>query len=375
MISFATSWHAKHESGGCDAGQQAVPDDFHRTPQTRIRRIRGSGIGAELIPCFLEFPQRCVAQSLDAMNAVRRRRGGLPRGSRRTWAPAIFLLVLGTALYLTFGSTRVTSPQVIPIANARAAGERLVVQMKGVEVVFRHCPATKKPFRMGSPSSDTLIFADEKSVDVTISRGFWMAEVECTQKLWGVLMGPADEKWTSGKEDLLPAYNVSHDDVVEFVGRFDEELRRQNPTLGGFKAVLPTEAQWEYAARAGSSTRFCFGDDEAKLGEYAWYEANSGGKHHSVGAKKPNDWGIRDMHGSVYEWTSDWYAETLAGGANPLGPKAGSLRVGRGGGIGASPLLCRSAYRRWFAPSLRYRFLGFRLALVQDGGAEQEKSK
>jgi formylglycine-generating enzyme required for sulfatase activity len=120
---------------------------------------------------------------------------------------------------------------------------------------------------------------------------------------------------------------------------------------------LPTEAEWEYACRAGSKTEYCFGDDPGLLGEYAWYESNSDKKTHPVGQKKPNGWGLYDMHGNVWEWCEDWKDDYSAGVvSDPKGPEIGSCRVLRGGSWLVAPGICRSAFRARYAPSFRNYF-------------------
>ena len=128
---------------------------------------------------------------------------------------------------------------------------------------------------------------------------------------------------------------------------------------------LLTEAEWEYACRAGSDTRYCFGDDEQRLGEYAWYSSNAGSKTHPVGEKLPNAWQLYDMHGNVWEWVQDWYADDYykrSPRENPSGPESGARRVYRGGGWSGGAGYCRSAYRRYWRPARRGGHLGFRLA-------------
>ena len=130
---------------------------------------------------------------------------------------------------------------------------------------------------------------------------------------------------------------------------------------------MPSEAQWEYACRAGSTTRHCFGDDESGLGEYAWYAMNSDSKTHPVGERKPNTWGLYDMHGNVSEWCQDWYDSgyyAKSATDDPTGPTTGSGRVCRGGCFPAPPLLCRSALRCRYAAAIRHPILGFRVSLV-----------
>ncbi len=140
------------------------------------------------------------------------------------------------------------------------------------------------------------------------------------------------------------------------------------PEEGEFR--LPTEAQWEYACRAGSTTRYCFGDEEGGLGEYAWYVKNSSNKTHPVGEKKPNAWGLYDMGGNVWEWCADWYDEkyyAVSPTDDPTGPATGSGRVLRGGAWGSPARNCRSAYHVKGSPRGRSIFLGLRVAWVPAG--------
>ena len=215
-------------------------------------------------------------------------------------------------------------------------------------------------FRMGSAERDVYALADEKPRhEVTISRPFHLGRFPVTQAQWRAVMG---ENPSMFKGPDRPVENVSWEDVRAFIAKL-------NAAEGHERCRLPTEAEWEYAARAGSVTSYCFGDDEGQLGDYAWYGDNSGDETHPVGLKRPNPWGIFDMHGNVFEWTLDWYArksyQAYRTGAvtDPRGPGAGEARTLRGGCWADDAITCRSAYRSRFAPDGRNGGNGFRLAL------------
>ena len=152
--------------------------------------------------------------------------------------------------------------------------------------------------------------------------------------------------------------NVSWYDAVEFCRRLSDKT--------GKTVRLPTEAEWEYACRAGSKTRFPFGDSESALGDYAWCGSNSGGKTNPVGQKKPNAWGLYDMHGNVWDWCADWYGDYPKGAAtDPQGPAAGRDRFLRGGSWNNVAGSCRAASRRKFGPGSRFYIdIGFRCAMT-----------
>ncbi|MDR1166200.1 MAG: formylglycine-generating enzyme family protein [Deltaproteobacteria bacterium] len=191
---------------------------------------------------------------------------------------------------------------------------------------------------------------------VTISRPFYMGVYEVTQSEWMSVMGGANPSNFKGR--TLPVEQVSWDDARSFV-------RNLNQKEGTEKYRLPTEAEWEHAARAGTTTAYFFGDDKGSLGTYAWFNDNSGGETRPVGGKSPNPWGLYDIYGNVWEWVQDFYgAYSGAAATDPQGPSGGSARVIRGCGWDYSAIRCRSAYRVKNTPEFRVNSLGLRVAFT-----------
>jgi len=197
---------------------------------------------------------------------------------------------------------------------------------------------------------------DEAGYMVTIEKSFYLGKTEVTQAQWEKVMGSNPSKF---KGSDRPVEQVSWDDVQEFI-------KRLNQKEGGNKYRLPTEAEWEYAARAGNPGTYSFGNDESKLGEYAWYSENSGSETHPVGGKKPNAWGLHDMHGNVWEWTCSAYTETYDGNETLCNNHADSPRSLRGGSWYFNASFARSADRVNWPPDARNSnySLGFRLARI-----------
>ncbi|MDG2221300.1 MAG: formylglycine-generating enzyme family protein, partial [Rubripirellula sp.] len=167
-----------------------------------------------------------------------------------------------------------------------------------------------------------------------------------------------------------PVETVSWEDAVEFCRKLSELPKEK---AAGHVYRLPTEAEWEYACRAATTTKYSFGDDGSQLGEYAWLEGNADSKTHPVGEKNPNAWGLYDMHGNVFEWCQDWYGDYSSDMVtDPTGASAGSGRVIRGGCWSLSAEDCRSAIRDRDLPSYRYFFDGgFRVACVPSGQSSE----
>jgi formylglycine-generating enzyme required for sulfatase activity len=204
-------------------------------------------------------------------------------------------------------------------------------------------------FMMGSTNGE----ADERPVhQVTISRPFYLGKYEVTQAQWQAVMG--NNPSLIQDDPTLPVDQVWWTDVQEFI-------RKLNTMEGGNKYRLPTEAEWEYAARAGSTTAYCFGDDPKRLGEYAWYKDNAGGKTHPVGQLKPNSWGLYDVHGNVWEWVHDWYGRYSSEPVtDPQGPSSGTHRMRRGCGWNNVAKFCTTT-NRYSVAGYRDDFLGVRL--------------
>ncbi len=210
-------------------------------------------------------------------------------------------------------------------------------------------------FMMGSPSGEEDRDDDEGPVHkVTIEEPYYLGKYEVTREQWFEVMGSNPSNF---KGDDLPVEQVSWDDVQEFI-------KKLNEIEGTNKYRLPSEAEWEYACRAGTTTRYYFGDDESRLKDYAWYIDNSNQKTHSVGQKKPNPWGLYDMYGNVWEWCQDRYHSDYNGApsdGSAWESGSSSSRVVRGGCWRDDARYCRSAFRSRNVPRLRYGGVGFRI--------------
>jgi formylglycine-generating enzyme len=289
------------------------------------------------------------------------------------WLLAAVALGLAVTAAL-FAQDAKTQPQ-RPSDGSRAGEER---DDNGLKMRFCWCPSGT--FLMGSPPKEPERDSDEGPVNVTLSRGFWMGKYEVTQEQWQKLMGTtvreqeakSDLKGLCGEGPNYPIYDVSCTEADEFCRKLTESERGSGRLPAGWSYRLPTEAQWEYACRAGTTTATAFGDRlssvDANFNGNSPYNGAAKGPDLSsttaVGKYRSNGWGLYDMHGNVEERCLDGYGERLVGGADPVGPSSASLRVFRGGSwlyIGWS---CRSAVRGRIAPEYRSSDLGFRVARV-----------
>jgi len=251
------------------------------------------------------------------------------------------------------GATVVPVAPATPVAGAiegRAAGESR--EFGGIEM--RWCPPGD--FMMGSPADEAGRLGDEVQARTRLKRGFWLASTETTQRDWERTMGTTPAYY---KGDNLPAERISWNDAVAYVAKLNET----GPPAVGWRWALPTEAQWEYACRAGSGTAFHTG---VSLDETQAKIKLPGGAATTVkvGSFEPNAWGLHDMHGNVREWCADWHANALAGGSDPAGPESGTIRVRRGGSWNHELPACRSASRHKGPPDDSNSDLGMRLAIV-----------
>ena len=258
---------------------------------------------------------------------------------------------LGSSKSVQIQQVKVEAPR-IPTVEIQLQGEAV---QKPVEVItndlgmkFAWIPAGT--FMMGSPASEAGRFTNETSHKVTLTKGFNLGIYTVTQEQWESVMG---KNPSEVKEARLPVTKVSWDDCQEFIKKLNKK------TNGGYR--LPTEAEWEYACRAGTTTAYSFGDKITP--KDANYKDSKIGKPIEVGSYEPNAFGLYDMHGNVWEWCEDWYAAYPAGAVtDPNGPATGSSRVFRGGSFFLNVSSARSSSRNDVAPSTRGSDGGFRLA-------------
>jgi formylglycine-generating enzyme len=274
------------------------------------------------------------------------------------------------------GAVLVATPRA-RFEGARAGEAR---EIAGVRVCW--CPPGR--FTMGSPSGEPGRRDDEAPVEVTLTRGFWMAATETTQAQWRRVVGELPGRGASerfGIGDAVPVYWVTFAEAEAFCAALTAQARTAAGLPAGWSFRLPTEAQWEYACRAGTTTPFAFGDDlSLRQANFVGQpprgvtEGPAPGKATSAGAYPANAWGLHDMHGNVFEWCRDWYHARLPGGTDPEMTMPGVQnrdgtysRVRRGGAWNDGAAFCRSALRLRYEPERRSDHIGFRAALIYDG--------
>jgi len=296
-----------------------------------------------------------------------------PRRLARWAGIALALVVVGWAAWY-FGVELPDRKEAAAAAALRAANARTIPDLN-LDLVY----IAPGDFLMGTPEQSMVVkwfyLAREKLTKqpnlgpgrdnerpvtwVTLTQPFWIGRTAVTQGQFQAVIGTNPSNFTPAGWDA-PVENVSWDDAMAFCQTLTEREKAAGRLPTGYAVMLPTEAQREYACRAGTEGPFA-GDLDAM----AWYGPNSGDTMHPVGTKQPNGWGLYDMNGNVLEWCQDWYAGKLLGGEviNPTGPPSGSNRVLRGGGWYFDAAYCRSAYRSDRDPGYRSNYVGFRLAL------------
>ncbi len=330
------------------------------TPRALIKEGPSSAVGAWQAASGAKRPWRARLGDLAA-----------------TLVGLVVVTLLGlVALVIVFGPKHAGNdpgPAAGPISEPNEPPNRITSKTGMVLVLI---PAGR--FDMGSPDSDKDAYDHEKPQHpVWITRPFYLGVTEVTQGQYRAVTGE-NPSYFKGSDDL-PVDRVSWNDAIAFCNKLSE-LDGLKPYYrfgagersGGEGYRLPTEAEWEYACRAGSTTRYGSGDDAAILGEYAWYNGNSGRKTNPVGQKRPNAFGLFDMHGNVWEWCwdeykGDYYKESPVDDPPGPAPSQASDRVIRGGGWQSNPKYSRSASRSWFTPVDRFSYVGFRLARSHSG--------
>jgi formylglycine-generating enzyme required for sulfatase activity len=219
-------------------------------------------------------------------------------------------------------------------------------------------------FLMGSPPNDVARFGDMPQREVVLSTAFWMGKYEVTQTQYLSIM---HETPSAIVGEIKPVNFVSWEQATGFCAKLTQIEGQLGRLPLGYVYRLPTEAEWEYCCRAGSQTAYCYGDDPAELGNYAWFADNRPpGRLADVGMKKPNAWGLYDMHGNAWEWCHDKkgsYSSATVGDLGKQQPEVLDIRVSRGGGVFSRAHECRSASRSGCEVSHRSPFWGFRVVL------------
>ncbi|MDR3228231.1 MAG: formylglycine-generating enzyme family protein [Puniceicoccales bacterium] len=264
-----------------------------------------------------------------------------------------------TSASATTSTAKPQTPQRPPpprLSNSRHGTYTIALSDK---VSLELLPVASGSFQMGNDNS--YAFAVEKPVHkVTLSQPFWLGKTAVTQAQWEAVMGNNPSRFKNRGANR-PVENISWEDAVAFCKKLTERERATNRLPAGCEYVLPTEAEWEYVCRAGSTSDYA---GTGKLEDMGWFDKNSGGETHDVATKRPNAWGFFDMHGNVWEWCSDWYGSYPSSNVtDPQGAKTGDDSVNRGGSWSNQARFCRAAFRYWGMPSRCGSNLGFRLAL------------
>ncbi|MBO4795816.1 MAG: formylglycine-generating enzyme family protein, partial [Verrucomicrobia bacterium] len=308
-------------------------------------------------------------------------------------APSLSYEVSGNDLIITYTGTLLRSSDAVNWTEVASASSPYKVALSDKKLFFCTKGATSKDitiplsdmvdldliwiepgtFLMGSPEDELGRLNNETQHKVTLTQGYWLGKYEITQAQYEAVTGTNPSSFKGGD---LPVDSVSWNDAKEFCAKLNAQEKAAGRLPEGYKYTLPTEAQWEYACRAGTTTAFNNGtniptieqaEDEfcPNLDEVGWYIFNSEKSTHPAGQKMPNAWGLYDMHGNVFEWCLDRFGDyPIKAVTDPTGPGTGSERIARGGGYPFLAWGCRSAFRAYSYPDTSGNFLGFRVALT-----------
>ena len=254
----------------------------------------------------------------------------------------------------TTASTVSVSPVQVPAVPSNTISDDVITIPVKDGICIEMVKVEAGTFMMGATSEMKNPYDDEKPVhQVTLTNDYYMGKYEVTQALWQAVMGKNPSYF---KGDNLPVNYVRWKDCQRFISKLN--------SMTGRMFRLPTEAEWEYAARGGKESRGYQYSGSSNISDVAWYDENSGSKTHPVGTKQANELGIYDMTGNVWEWCSDWYSSySSSSQTNPTGSDSGSARVSRGGGWNCNASYCRLSVRFYYTPDFRLDILGLRLAL------------
>jgi len=272
--------------------------------------------------------------------------------------PGMFLLAVFASMASALAANAVSAmpPQNVaqPLSHHLQRGDEMTEPVTGMQFVY----VEPGRFTMGSPETEQSRYPDEKQHEVRIKSGFWLGKYEVSFEQYDTFCKAThhtralDSGWGRGKRPVID---------VKWVEA--EEFARWLSAKTGQHYRLPTEAEWEYAARAGTTTAYSWGDNPADFPDYAWNTTNANNQTHPIGMKKPNPWGLYDMHGNVWEWTASSYSEDFDGSElTASSPKSKALRLVRGGAWYFYPKGMRSADRRMYRPWKHLSYIGFRLA-------------
>jgi formylglycine-generating enzyme required for sulfatase activity len=358
-----------------DAVRPDVPGQGHGEPKTAILKLSVQPAAGTRVFLVSENERQARAGPREASAA-----GAIELKPDRTYRVYVSAPGHQTTVFevrAKRGETLVREIALVPWPSPTTVGERPAARSipldEAGKVTLELVGISAGTFVMGSEPVPSEVASRMRGDEwirtaVTLTKPYWLGRTEVTQAQWVALGMKIRGKRRAGN---FPAEEVSWDEAVEFCRRLTERERTAGRLPAGFVYTLPTEAQWEFACRAGST-----GDHAGELKELAWYVENSRRQLHPVAQKQANAWGLHDMHGNTWEWCRDRYARPLTGGAlvDPTGPDQGAARVRRGGDWLSTGEACRSSNRAYAQPATRYQVqpdrdlvtFGFRVALTSE---------